>query len=327
MINLDSFYTFLEDENLSKFCEKLRPKISSYSSHGDFEKWLSISRSIPSINPSVVDFNSDVVKIGSSIDLDETTKKSLKQSLQKFSPWRKGPYSLFDIFIDTEWRSDWKWNRLKDFIAPLDGKNVIDIGCGNGYHCWRMIGSGAKNVIGIDPYLLSSVQFNTIKKITPDLPVWIIPVGIDDFLISEFKKREKLKIFDTVFSMGLLYHRKSPFDFLADLKTLLKPGGELVLETLVIEGKENEVLVPQDRYAKMRNVWFIPTPKTLHLWLQRAGYKNIRLIDVNKTSIEEQRRTEWIDYESLADFLDKENPHLTIEGYPAPRRAIFIASI
>ncbi|PMC22346.1 tRNA 5-methoxyuridine(34)/uridine 5-oxyacetic acid(34) synthase CmoB, partial [Klebsiella aerogenes] len=44
--------------------------------------------------------------------------------------------------------------------------------------------------------------------------------------------------------MGVLYHRRSPLDHLWQLKDQLAPGGELVLETLVIEGDENTVLVP-----------------------------------------------------------------------------------
>ncbi|MEW8068099.1 MAG: DUF1698 domain-containing protein, partial [Candidatus Thiodiazotropha endolucinida] len=43
------------------------------------------------------------------------------------------------------------------------------------------------------------------------------------------------------------------------------------------------------------------------------------------TTIEEQRATEWMRFESLADYLDPADRSLTIEGYPAPRRAVFVA--
>jgi tRNA (mo5U34)-methyltransferase len=42
-------------------------------------------------------------------------------------------------------------------------------------------------------------------------------------------------------------------------------------------------------------------------------------------SSEEQRRTPWMTFESYEDFIDKDNPALTIEGYPAPRRVFFKA--
>ncbi len=84
-------------------------------------------------------------------------------------------------------------------------------------------------------------------------------------------------------------------------------------------------LIPEERYARMPNVWFLPTCATLECWLQKAGYKNIRLTDVSVTSIEEQRSTQWMNFESLPQALDARDPTMTIEGLPAPKRAIFIA--
>ena len=131
---------------------------------------------------------------------------------------------------------------------------------------------------------------------------------------------------DTVFSMGVLYHRRSPFEHLGELLDALRRGGELVLETLVVEGDAERVLVPADRYAMMRNVWFIPSPAAMLGWLRRAGFREARLVDVAATTTQEQRRTPWMRFESLADFLDPADPRLTREGYPAPLRAVFIAS-
>jgi len=246
-------------------------------------------------------------------------KSPLHSQLKALHPWRKGPYNLFGIHIDTEWRSDWKWNRLKNHIAPLEHRLVLDVGCGNGYHCWRMLGAGAKTVIGIDPMMLNVMQFQLVRKLYGEAPVYVLPMGIEDMPYG-------LKAFDTAFSMGVLYHRRSPIDHLMELRDCLKPGGELVLETLVIDGGLGQVLLPEDRYARMRNVWFLPSCDTLIGWLKRCGFKNIRLVDVTVTSIEEQRTTEWMTFHSLKDFLDAENPQLTCEGLPAPKRAIVIAN-
>jgi len=100
----------------------------------------------------------------------------------------------------------------------------------------------------------------------------------------------------------------------------------LILETLVIDGVLGDTLLPEDRYAMMRNVWFLPSCDTLISWLKRCGFKNIRLVDVTDTSIEEQRSTEWMHFHSLKDFLNSEDPKLTCEGLPAPKRAIIIAN-
>jgi len=84
--------------------------------------------------------------------------------------------------------------------------------------------------------------------------------------------------------------------------------------------------VPGERYAKMRNVWFLSSADAMIAWLNRCGFKNVRVVNEDITAVEEQRKTDWIDTESLADFLDPNDPSKTIEGYPAPKRAIFIAN-
>jgi tRNA (mo5U34)-methyltransferase len=136
---------------------------------------------------------------------------------------------------------------------------------------------------------------------------------------------EKMAFFDSVFSMGILYHRRSPFDHLQELREVLRPGGELILETLVIDGDDGQVLVPQDRYAMMNNVWFLPTVATLINWVKKTGFDNVRCVDVNITSLDEQRATEWMRFQSLRDYLDPDDISKTAEGYPAPRRAMILA--
>lgn len=286
--------------------------------HGDLKRWSSGFNALPDTNPSSLDLGADSVRIGMADDCDEN-EQQIKDALKLMHPWRKGPFDFFGVHIDTEWRSDWKWNRIKNHIAPLKGRTVLDVGCGSGYHMWRMLGAGAELVIGIDPTPLFSLHFATVKRYQPDANAFIIPVGIDDM-------PEKMESFDSVFSMGILYHRRSPLDHLIQLKELLRPGGELVLETLVIEGDENDCLVPDGRYAKMRNVWFIPSVAMLEIWLKRTGFNSVRCVDVNVTSIDEQRSTEWMQFESLPDFLDPDNRSKTIEGHPAPIRATFIAT-
>lgn len=286
-------------------------------SHGDLNRWQSGFDALPDVTPSEIHLNASTVKIGAP---DDTSMPAeiIESALKQMHPWRKGPFELFGVHIDTEWSSGWKWSRLEHAIAPLHGRTVLDVGCGCGYHLWRMLGAGAKLAIGIDPTALFSMQFATMKRYQPDAPAFILPVGIEAMPPG-------MGCFDSIFSMGILYHRRSPIDHLLELKSLLNRGGELVLDTLIIEGDENQCLIPHGRYAKMRNVWFIPSVDMLSLWLQRAGFKNINVVDVSPTSTGEQRTTEWMRFESLADFLDPHDPNRTIEGYPAPVRAILTA--
>lgn len=258
----------------------------------------------------------DGIRIGSVAELDRE-QADYAEALKAFQPWRKGPWELFGVHIDTEWRSDWKWSRIRPHLTPLKGRRVLDVGCGNGYHLFRMLGEGASLALGADPTRLYLYQFELIRRHLPEVPAWLLPLRSEQL--------PPFNCFDTVFSLGILYHRRSPIDHLTELLGFLRPGGELVLETLIVEGDEGQILVPQGRYAKMANVWFIPSTDALENWLTKTGFADPRTVDLNQTSIEEQRATKWMTFQSLADFLDPNDPNLTVEGLPAPRRATIIA--
>lgn len=285
---------------------------------GDLPAWRAALDRLPALRPSRIDLR-DAVHIGSTADATDAERAQLRTALMDLHPWRKGPFDVFGVPIDSEWRSDWKWQRVAPHLDDLSGRLVLDVGCGNGYYALRMIGAGAARVIGIDPSARFVMQFEALRRYIGALAADVLPLGIEQL-------PRELAAFDTVFSMGVLYHRRSPFDHLRELRELLRPGGQLVLETLVIEGGPGTVLVPEGRYAKMANVWFLPTPDTLVSWLRKAGFTDPRVVDHTPTTAAEQRRTEWMRFESLTDFLDPRDPSQTIEGHPAPLRAILVAS-
>ncbi len=307
----------VKNTKLARLADAMPDTFLAQINHGDFPEWKQVLDSLPEVFPSSYDLIQEL-RIGKAEQLNSSKKDQLETLLLGLQPWRKGPISLFGLNIDTEWRSDWKWDRLKTEISPLTDRKVLDVGCGNGYHCWRMAGAGARIVIGVDSHLLFSMQYWAIRHFLTEPPVYVLPLALEAI-------PEKLEAFDTVFSMGVLYHRRSPIDHLYALKDCLRKGGELVLETLVVDGEKGMSLVPDERYARMPNVWFLPSCATLESWLQKAGYKNVRLADVSVTSIEEQRSTKWMNFESLPQALDDKDPSKTIEGLPAPKRAIFIA--
>ncbi|MEE2651121.1 MAG: tRNA 5-methoxyuridine(34)/uridine 5-oxyacetic acid(34) synthase CmoB [Pseudomonadota bacterium] len=319
-MNYQAFLSKLaSNENLAAWANQLPDQIDAGLNpkrYGDLPRWQQALSALPELTSRTIDMNTS--RVGARGDITPQQGEQLREALMGLHPWRKGPFELFGVHIDTEWRSDWKWERLKDHIAPLAGRTVLDVGCGSGYHCWRMRGAGAELVVGIDPTPLFVVQYFALQHYLQDPSVAVLPMGIEAL-------PEKLSAFDTVFSMGILYHRRSPFDHLIQLREALVSGGELVLETLIIDGQLGECLVPEGRYSKMGNVWFLPSTATLESWLRKAGFKNIRVVDVAQTSTDEQRRTEWMRFHSLAEFLDPDNPQLTAEGHPAPKRAVLLA--
>jgi tRNA (mo5U34)-methyltransferase len=287
--------------------------------HGDIARWIKALDAMPEFTPSTIELNASAVTVVPPVMWSDEQREQMRQALQGLHPWRKGPFEIGGVYVDTEWRSDWKWDRVLPGISPLQGRKVLDIGCGSGYHCWRMAGEGAEMVVGVEPSLLFLCQFAALQRYIQASNVNILPIGVQHI-------PAQLKAFDTTFSMGVFYHRSAPFEHLAQLKDTLREGGELVLETLVVEGEMGHVLVPEDRYASMNNVWFLPSCPTLESWLKKAGFSNIRLVNVDRTSLDEQRSTDWMRFYSLANYLDPDDPSRTIEGHPAPLRATFVAT-
>lgn len=318
MIDYQPLIQRWHDGALQHWAGQLQQQIEqglSLQRYGDLPRWMQALEALPEVRAERIFLDAARVGASSNTTLDETTRTQMRLALQGLHPWRKGPFELFGIHIDTEWRSDWKWNRLQGAIDSLAGRRVLDVGCGSGYHCWRMLGDGAAEVIGIDPTPLFVMQFWALQKYLDQDNIWVLPMGIEQV-------PDKLEAFDTVFSMGVLYHRRSPMDHLQELKNCLRPGGQLVLETLTIEGELGETLLPEGRYARMGNVWFLPSVPTLLSWLRKLGFVDVERVDVSITTTAEQRSTEWMTFHSLANFLDPEDSGKSIEGYPAPRRAI-----
>jgi len=301
VFDFQSLWRCLADLGLGNWQATLEDRIRgrlSDDGHGDFSRWrkaLEYVRNVP----------------GDSL--------TARDQLLALSPWRKGPFELGGIAIDSEWRSNLKWDRLKDAIEPLDGRAVLDVGCGNGYYALQMNAAGARTVIGVDPTILYVMQFLAVAHYLQPKQTFALPLRLDELPLNSRK-------FDTVFSMGVLYHQRSPLEHLRQLNGMLRQGGQLVLETIFVPGEESYACTPADRYARMRNVWLLPTIAELTTWLARSGFTNIDVVDKSLTTTDEQRSTEWMQFESLREALKPGNPERTVEGWPAPRRVIVLAN-
>lgn len=281
--------------------------------HGDRPRWLAALAVLPAAAPRDVSF-ADCVSVGHCSDLDAAGHARLADALRGLSPWRKGPFRLFGLHIDAEWRSDLKWARIAPHM-DLEGARVLDVGCGNGYYGWRMLEAGAASVTGIDPSLLFALQHAAVAYYADDPRNLVLPLSLEDL--------EPERAFDVVFSMGVVYHRRDPAAHVHALARHAHRDTVVVLESLVVDGGPIE---PQGRYARMRNVHVVPDVATLAGWLAAAGFGTVRLVDRSVTTVAEQRATPWMTYQSLADALDPGDPSRTVEGYPAPERAVMIAS-
>ncbi len=251
-------------------------------------------------------------------DITPFQKEQIDKLAWDLRPWRKGPFKIFDTLIDSEWNSAIKYNLLSKHFNLKD-KNVADIGCNNGYYMFRMLEQNPRKITGFDPSPLCLTQFQFINHFIKSSIDYEL-LGIEHLEFYEEK-------FDVIFCLGVLYHRSDPIAALKSLKKGLLKGAELYLDTFMIEGEEDIALTPQKTYSKIPNIYFIPTIPALKNWCMRAGFSEVEILHISQTNQNEQRKTDWIQGESLDNFLDPNNPNLTVEGYPAPKRVYIKAKV
>ena len=288
------------------------------------ERWLGLGKKgverfrkpyegVKHIRAQHCDFSGDAVIIGGADELAEPDRLKVYKAMRDFMPWRKGPFEVFGTRIDAEWHSERKWNRVLQELPDLRGKTVADVGCNNGYYMFRMAQYNPKLVIGFEPYLQHYFTFKTLNSFAGVESLSVELLGVEHMALFR-------SCFDVVFLMGILYHRSSPVDVLREIRTAMNPDGVLIVESQGIPGDEPQALFPEHRYAKVPGTYFVPTGACLANWLTRAGFTDVKIFFSHPMSSEEQRRTEWMVFESYEDFIDKSDPSLTVEGYPAPIR-------
>lgn len=310
---LDAFgdpYRALHAQGRTRLAEQAWQRLRS-NAHGDLARWLKAIETMPTGRPET-DLNLAAPVVGTDVE----DRQTLNACLQELHPWRKGPLQLGGTLIDSEWRSDWKWERVGRHL-DLKDKEILDIGCGNGYFGLRMLAAGARLVVGVDPTMGFVMQWLAMQKLAPQLNQFVLPLGIEELPAD-------LGGFDGVLSMGVLYHRRDHIEHLLRLRELALPGGQILLETLIIEAAGEHILLPNGRYARMRNVHAIPSLETLLSWLRQAGMPDYQVLDVSRTTLDEQRSTDWMRFESLRESLDENDLSLTVEGHPAPVRAAIL---
>ncbi len=260
------------------------------------------------------------IKLQTDKALSAEQSAALTKCARDLMPWKKGPFQFFDLEIDAEWRSDAKWDRLAPHLPPLRGVRVLDVGCNNGYFLFRMIDREPALLLGIDPVAAFKIQFDLIQHYARLPHLSVEPLGVEHVHLMP-------GLFDLCLCLGVIYHHRNPIQQLIGLREALAPGGWLFLESIGIPGGDSHALFPPGRYARMGNVWFVPTVSCLVNWLQRARFVEVQVLADTPSSESEQRPTDWCPpgYPSLRHSLDPNDPDRTVEGHPAPRRFLLSA--
>ena len=277
------------------------------------ENWKKIISNLPLINTTKVDLLNGITVQGK---WDSKDKQRTEEDLMQLVPWRKGPFMIQDIFIDAEWQSNMKWERVLDLNIELKGKNILDVGSGNGYYGFRMLGKGAEFVVCLEPNVSHLTQFLVLNHFINSDRIKMVPRRIEEISFLD-------KCFDLVFSMGVLYHQRNPESHLNLLASHLKEGGQIILETLIAPDEYGQALIPKSSYANMSNVWFIHSRKGLEDLINKLGLKILKMGPSVKTMPEEQRATMWMPFRSLVDGLSQ-GLDRTVEGLPSPDRVVLV---
>ncbi|MBF0443110.1 MAG: tRNA 5-methoxyuridine(34)/uridine 5-oxyacetic acid(34) synthase CmoB [Oligoflexales bacterium] len=253
------------------------------------------------------------VRIGNFGDLSQDERRILDEALRAFIPWKKGPFEIYGRYIDAEWQSDLKWERLLPYVGTLSGERVADLGCNNGYYMFRMAAMQPEFVIGFEPYEKYWFNFALLRHLTGIRKMHFELLGVEH--IHYYKH-----FFNTVFCLGILYHHHDPISLLSKIKKSLANKGRVIIDCQGIPGDEPYALTPSGRYAGARGIWFLPTLNCLKNWLRRADFRNVDIIYSAPLQTTEQRSTEWAPIRSLGEFLMPSDSTRTVEGYPAPYR-------
>lgn len=318
----DALWRYLEQSPLAQWAQPLHAELDLFLAglnNGNFPRFVEAVAALPEVPQSAWQMSAGWVELMSAQPIAAEVQTSIDLGLKALMPWRKGPFQFFQQGVDSEWRSDLKWDRIAPHLPTLAHQTVLDVGCGNGYFGWRLLEAGAQQVIGVDPSWLSVLQHCAVNRYARSEQHHLLPFTFEQLM------QVPITGFDSVLSLGVLSHRRSPLDHLQLCRDCLRPGGQLVLENLVVSGEAGYALVPPGRYARMNNVWFIPAVGTLIQWCEKMGFTDVRCVDVSVTTESEQRATPWKPGSSLRDGLDPERPGFTQEGLPAPQRAIVFA--
>ena len=313
---LEYLDSVLDIDNLNKLKNILLQKNKLMEENYNYSFWKEAIDQFPIINNIYKNYSQSYITINTNDTLTLSQKENILKSLQAFIPWRKGPFSIFGLNIDAEWQSNLKWDRVFPILDNLENKTICDLGCGNGYYMYRMAHYNPKLILGMDPTYKYKMNFDLLNKITNEQNIKFELFGYDEL---EFFPNT----FDIILCMGVIYHHKDPIRILELCKHALKKGGQLIIESIALDTPDSTFLIPEKKYARMKNVWFIPTQKALQILCQRLDFKDISCHYNEIMSIDEQRKTEWANVDSFENFLDQKDFSKTEEGYPRPNRILF----
>ncbi|MET3848523.1 class I SAM-dependent methyltransferase [Paenibacillus sp. OAE614] len=111
-----------------------------------------------------------------------------------------------------------EWHEFKELLPDLQGKSVLDLGCGFGWHCRYAREQHAAEVVGVD---ISAKMLESAREQTDDPAITYLQAPIEDIHFPDGH-------FDVVLS-SLAFHYVQSFDAVCQkVHSCLKQGGTFV---------------------------------------------------------------------------------------------------
>ena len=111
---------------------------------------------------------------------------------------------------------------VKKFLGPIKNVTILDIGCGDGSLSLPFLGAG-------NQLTLNDISENMIEVVQKRIP---LEFKNDVTLINDsFEAVKGGKQFDVILCVGVIAHVPNVKQLFETLGGLLKPGGQLILET------------------------------------------------------------------------------------------------
>lgn len=111
-----------------------------------------------------------------------------------------------------------EWHQLKPLFPSLQGKTVLDLGCGYGWHCTFAAERGAAQVLGLD---LSEKMIEEAKKRNAKKQIKYRICGIEEYEYPE-------KMWDCVVSNLALHYIENIKEIFRKVYETLKVGGTFI---------------------------------------------------------------------------------------------------
>jgi tRNA (mo5U34)-methyltransferase len=159
-------------------------------------------------------------------------------------------------------------------LGNLTGKTALDIGCWDGLYSFECERRGAVRVVASD--LWEWAGHGAFDLAREELGSAAVPLECD---VCDLPSRLGGERFDLVLFLGVLYHMRHPLLALEAVAACTKPGGKIIVDTLVGGDLETRVplmrFLPSDEIAGDATNWWQPNVAAVCEMLADVGYEEI----------------------------------------------------